>query len=139
MNGSSQRLPLHCGARRRSALLIAAMSAVSIAGMAMSADARQNESARGGESSPSDGSERASVSAPSTDGLVYLEADEVFADQETGEYIARGMVEVRYGSRTLRAEEVIVNPAQGRVLARGGITIIDDSGIITYADRKSVV
>jgi LPS-assembly protein len=67
--------------------------------------------------------------------LVYIEADEVFSDPETGRYVARGNVEVRYGDRTLRADEVIVYPETDRVLASGNIVIEDDAGVVTFAEE----
>jgi LPS-assembly protein len=68
--------------------------------------------------------------------LIYLEADEIFTDPETGRYVARGNVIVRYGQRKLRADEVTVYPESNRVLAIGDpIVVEDDAGIVTYADQ----
>jgi LPS-assembly protein len=67
--------------------------------------------------------------------VIYLEADEIFTEAETGRYIARGDVTVRYGARTLRADEIVVYPESNRVAASGNITIEDDSGVVTFADE----
>lgn len=72
---------------------------------------------------------------PIREDLVYLEADEVLSDESTGQYIAHGDVEIRYGPRTLSADEIIVYQDSGRVLARGNIIILDDNGIVTFAEE----
>ena len=65
----------------------------------------------------------APVEDPFEAGAVYVEADEVFDDQENGRYVASGSVEARYGDRVIRAEEVIYYPAENRVLAAGGVVL----------------
>lgn len=67
--------------------------------------------------------------------LIYLEADEIFTEPDTGRYVARGDVTIRYGTRTLRADEIVVYPESNRVAASGNITIEDDSGVVTFADE----
>lgn len=127
MNGSTRQRPRSRGLQGRAGLaLTSALSAMLMVAATMSADARQG------------GATPANTPENEDSELVYLEADEIFADQETGEYIARGMVEIRYGARTLRADEVTVNPAESRVHARGDITIISDDGIITYAEEAEL-
>jgi len=127
MNGPSRQRPRRQGLHGRAGLaLTSALGALLIVSVTMSADARQG------------GATPANTPENEDSELVYLEADEIFADQETGEYIARGMVEIRYGTQTLRADEVTVNPNQNRVLARGDVTIIGDDGVITYAEEAEL-
>lgn len=71
------------------------------------------------------------------DDYVYVEADEV-VDNGSGRYTARGRVEARYGERVLRADEVIFLPEEGRVIARGGVTIIEDSGAVSFAEEAEL-
>jgi LPS-assembly protein len=67
--------------------------------------------------------------------LVYIEADQIFTDPETGRYVASGDVVVRYGDRTLRADEIVVYPESNRVLASGNIVIESDAGAVTFAEE----
>ncbi len=69
---------------------------------------------------------------------VYLEADQVKENRLTGEYIASGNVEARYGTRILRADEVVFRPADARVIARGNVAIVDDTGLVTFADEAEL-
>ncbi len=69
--------------------------------------------------------------------FVYVEADEVI-DDGSGRYTARGKVEARYGERVLRANEVIFLPEEGRVIARGDVTIIEDNGAVSFADEAEL-
>jgi LPS-assembly protein len=94
----------------------------------------QDEAAPAPQTGPGD-PVSTSATVTSEEDLVYIEADEIFADPETGRYIARGAVEVRYGDRTLRADEVVVYPETNRVLASGNIIIEDDEGVVTFADE----
>ncbi len=68
-------------------------------------------------------------------GGVYLDADQVISERDTGRYIARGNVEARYEARVLRAGEVIYEPETGRAFASGGVTIIEPNGTVEYADK----
>lgn len=68
-------------------------------------------------------------------GGVYLDADQVISERETGRYIARGDVEARYEARVLRAGEVIYEPETGRAFASGGVTIIEPDGTVEYAEE----
>lgn len=105
--------------RRRAGAAIAALALASWAVLAGPAAARQDDADEPPE-------------------IVYLEADEIFTDEESGRYVARGAVEIRYGTRTLTAEEVTVYPDEGRVRATGGVTIIDDAGVVTRADEAEL-
>jgi len=66
---------------------------------------------------------------------LYLDADEWFANQETGEYIARGNVRVQSGDRVLLADELIYTPDDGRILARGGVQIFEGSQPAQFAEQ----
>lgn len=68
-------------------------------------------------------------------GGVYLDADQVISERDTGRYIARGNVEARYEARVLRAGEVIYEPETGRAFASGGVTIIEPDGNVEYAEE----
>lgn len=72
---------------------------------------------------------------PFAQGVVYLEADEVIDDREAGYVIARGNVEARYGDRLVRADELTYYPADGRVVAKGGVAVVLPDGSVTYADE----
>ncbi|VAV93445.1 hypothetical protein MNBD_ALPHA06-574 [hydrothermal vent metagenome] len=68
-------------------------------------------------------------------GAVFLEADEMFEDAETGRYIARGSVEARYQNRILRADEVIYFPNENRVHASGSVVVVEPDGTVSFADE----
>ncbi|MCG8443592.1 MAG: LPS assembly protein LptD [Caulobacterales bacterium] len=68
-------------------------------------------------------------------GVVYVEADEVVDERESGRYVARGAVEARYGDRTLRANEVVYYFDEARVVARGDVVVIAPDGSVTYAEE----
>lgn len=67
--------------------------------------------------------------------LVYLEADNLASEDESGVLTIEGDVEGRYEDRTLRADKVIYDRQTGRLLASGNVTLIDAAGSIQYADR----
>lgn len=69
------------------------------------------------------------------DDTVYLEADRVVQDEATGDYIASGNVTARYGDRVVQADELVFRPSVGRVLARGNIAILNDNGLVSFADE----
>jgi LPS-assembly protein len=119
--------------------LAAALGTALGAAVASSANAQDKHS--GGVTAKTKKSSSTKTAAPapgSPEDMVYLEADEVFTDPDTGRYVGRGNVVVRYGTRTIRADEVTVFPEDNRVLATGNIVIEDDSGIVTYAKQAEV-
>lgn len=59
---------------------------------------------------------------------VYLEADEVFADQAKNTVVAKGNVRITYDGRVLKASEIIYNLDTNRIKANGLITVIDPDG-----------
>jgi LPS-assembly protein len=76
---------------------------------------------------------------PSTSqAAVYVEADSVTQDQKTGAYIAEGAVEARYGARIIRADQVIYYPDSDRAEAIGNVTIAEEDGTVTFADRAEL-
>ncbi len=83
--------------------------------------------------------EPARVAAPSPDGLaegeLFMEADLVIRDDKNKITTARGNVEVRYQGRTLRANELIYDEAQGTMRAKGDTTIINADGSVQFADE----
>lgn len=66
---------------------------------------------------------------------VYLEANELTENDETGVVTARGAVEARNEGRTVRAEEVEYTRSTGRVFARGNVRVINPDGSVTFADE----
>jgi len=68
-------------------------------------------------------------------GAVYLEADELFKDENGERYVARGDVEARYQNRILRADEVIYFPKRKKVHARGSVVVIEADGTVEFADE----
>lgn len=67
--------------------------------------------------------------------VIYLDADELIRD-DTGQVLtARGGVEGRYQDRTLRADKVVYNLNNGRVVALGNVVLIDSDGSVQYADK----
>lgn len=69
---------------------------------------------------------------------VYLQADEFINDEENARYIARGNVEAFARGRIVRADEVEYYPADERLVARGGVTIVEPDGAIEYADSADM-
>jgi len=67
--------------------------------------------------------------------IIYLEADELENDQESGILTANGQVEGRYQDKTLRADKVIYAVNTGRVIAIGNVVLINADGSTQYADK----
>lgn len=67
------------------------------------------------------------------DGL-YMQAQTIIEDEDSGTLTARGSVEARYQGRTLRADEIVYETATGLVTARGNALIVNADGSIQYAD-----
>lgn len=65
---------------------------------------------------------------------VYVEADNMVDDRPANTVTATGHVEVRYQSKTLRAEQVIYNTVTGAVHASGHVMVISPDGSVEYAD-----
>lgn len=76
---------------------------------------------------------------PAEDGLtpdqLYLEADTVARDSETGRTTARGNVQARFQGRTLTADEVIFEPANRLIRARGSVRILNPDRTAQFADE----
>ncbi len=66
---------------------------------------------------------------------IYLEANELVEDRQSGQYIARGTVHLRAGTRVLYADELIYNPETGRVTARGNVRLHDGTLPAQTADE----
>lgn len=77
--------------------------------------------------------------APAADGLtpdqLYLEADSVTRDGETGRTVAKGSVEARFQGRTLTADEVVFEPATRLIRARGSVRILNPDRTAQFADE----
>lgn len=69
------------------------------------------------------------------DDRFYLDADEWFTDQDSGDYIARGNVRVQSGDRVLLADELIYTPEDNRIVARGGVQIFEGREPAQFADQ----
>jgi len=67
--------------------------------------------------------------------VIYLDADELIRDEEGQVLTAQGSVEGRYQDRTLRADKVVYNLNNGRVVALGNVVLIDSDGSVQYADK----
>lgn len=65
---------------------------------------------------------------------VLLEADEVINDDAARTVTAQGDVQVRYQSRTLRADQLVYNLDTGVIRAVGNVQIVLEDGSVTYAD-----
>ena len=68
-------------------------------------------------------------------GELYMEADLVVRDDRANTTTAKGDVEVRYNSRTLRAQELIYDEGRGVITARGKVEIINPDGSAEFADE----
>ena len=66
-------------------------------------------------------------------GELYMEADEVVRNDETGVTTAKGDIEVRYNGRTLRADGLTYDDRSGVIRAQGNVVILGDDGSIEYA------
>ncbi len=78
------------------------------------------------------------VQSTAVEETVYLEADEVVENESTGSYMARGNVEARYADRVLRADEIEFRPQDARVIARGNVVIVDEEGLVTFAEEAEL-
>jgi LPS-assembly protein len=76
---------------------------------------------------------------PAEDGLspdqLYLEADTVTRDSETGRTVAKGNVQARYQGRTLTADEVVFEPADRLIRAKGSVRILNPDRTAQFADE----
>ncbi|WP_049758192.1 LPS-assembly protein LptD [Phenylobacterium zucineum] len=76
---------------------------------------------------------------PGPDGLLpdemYIEADEVIREDETGRTTAQGNLEIRYNDRTLRADRLVYEEDTGVIRAFGNIVIVNADGSTEYADE----
>ena len=76
---------------------------------------------------------------PAEDGLspdqLYLEADTVTRDSETGRTVAKGKVQARYQGRTLTADEVVFEPADRLIRAKGSVRILNPDRTAQFADE----
>jgi LPS-assembly protein len=68
-------------------------------------------------------------------GEMYLEAVEIARDDKTKITTAQGSVEVRYGGRTLKADQVIHDEARGVIRAKGNVQIINADGSSEFANE----
>ncbi len=80
--------------------------------------------------------------APGPDGLVpgelYMEADEVVRDDDTKVTTATGSVEIRYESRTLRADRLVYDEPKGIMRAYGNVQVINSDRSVEFADEMVV-
>lgn len=70
--------------------------------------------------------------------IIYLEADTLDNDEETGILTASGEVEGRYQDRTLRADNVIYYLETGQIIASGNVVLIQSDGSSQYADKLEI-
>jgi len=89
-------------------------------------------------------------------GELYMEADQLSADDKTGVTTAEGNVEVRYEDKVLRADRLVYDqgppppkgeqrrrpkkgePATGVIRAYGHVQVIHDDGSVEYADQLTL-
>ena len=76
---------------------------------------------------------------PGADGLqkdeLYMEADEVIREDDTGRTTATGNIEVRQNGRTLRADRLIYDDKTGVIRAFGHIVVVNADGTSEFADE----
>ena len=65
---------------------------------------------------------------------VSLLADSITANQNTGELVASGNVQVFYNDQIVTADKIIYNSRTGQLLVEGGITISDNAGNVFSAE-----
>ena len=66
---------------------------------------------------------------------LYLEADSVARDAETGRTVAKGNVQARFQGRTLTADEVVFEPADRLIRAKGSVRILNPDRTAQFADE----
>lgn len=69
------------------------------------------------------------------EGQLFMEADVVSRDDDKKITTASGDIEVRYQSRTLRAQELIYDETAGVMRARGDVVMINSDGSFEYAQE----
>lgn len=70
--------------------------------------------------------------------VIYLEADGLIRSGNNSVLTAVGQVEGRYQDRTLRADRVVYNLDNGRIIATGNVTLIDSSGTAQFSDKLEI-
>lgn len=78
------------------------------------------------------------VRQSNTDEPVYLEADQIDTDQETGIVTASGNVRITYGDRVLRANSITYSLETNRIQANGLITITNPDGTTFQATEAQL-
>ncbi|MGE0830462.1 MAG: LPS-assembly protein LptD, partial [Hyphomonadaceae bacterium] len=78
------------------------------------------------------------TNAAAAESPVALEADTVTADDRAQTITAEGDVEARYEGRTLRADRIIYNLADGTIHAQGNVQMVDRDGSVRYADEIEI-
>ena len=74
----------------------------------------------------------AQTAAPGQGGETLVLANEVIREAGGRRLIARGLVEVRRGSRSIIADEVVYDSRRDRLRAVGNVAVIDDNGDIVF-------
>jgi LPS-assembly protein len=78
------------------------------------------------------GAALAQTAATRGGGETLILANEVIREAGGRRLVARGMVEVRRGARSILADEVVYESASDRVRATGNVAVIDDNGDIVF-------
>lgn len=82
------------------------------------------------------------TTAPSPSGpppvRAELSADSMTYDREMGVVVAKGNVEIVYGTRSLLADKVTYNQKTDVVLADGNVSMTDETGKVLFGDRIEI-
>lgn len=67
-----------------------------------------------------------------------LSADSMTYDREMGIVVARGNVEIQYGTRSLLADQVTYNQKADIVTADGNVSMTDETGKVLFGDKVEI-
>jgi LPS-assembly protein len=76
----------------------------------------------------------AQTSREGSDAPALVRANEIQVDDDLGLVVARGQVEISQGDRLLKADTLTYNRRTNVVTASGGVTLLDPSGDVVFAD-----
>lgn len=76
--------------------------------------------------------------AVAPDEQMLIEADELAYDFDRETVTAKGNVQIQYGGYVLDAERVIYNQRSGRLIASGGVRLLDPAGTLTTAETMDI-
>ena len=122
---------------RLSCLASVAFTALSLSAPALAQQSQTSPTPTPPTPTPTSGtvSPGAAAKPAAQDDEVILKADQFEENRDTSVITASGNVEIRVGTRTLKADKVIYDRSSETVRAQGHVQITDESGQVQFADE----